>query len=170
MSVSCIVLYHAITESIVLSYCNILELLKWAGHVIIIMFINCNWVFTRWQWLIYMYTIAATFTSGGPHEKQGLGDYHITKKILGGSFRGKRPIGRHHSVWEHSVQMDAVSLLRIQNWKLVAQSREGWRKKIVEAMSRIWSKAPQETEIFWNVILFCRGFDSGWCHWKFSST
>jgi hypothetical protein len=29
--------------------------------IIIIIFINCNWVFTRWQWLIYMYTIAAQF-------------------------------------------------------------------------------------------------------------
>jgi hypothetical protein len=37
--------------------------------IIIIIFINCNSVFTRWQWLIYMYTIAAKFTSGGPHEK-----------------------------------------------------------------------------------------------------
>jgi hypothetical protein len=25
--------------------------------IIIIIIINCNWVFTRWQWLIYMYTI-----------------------------------------------------------------------------------------------------------------
>jgi hypothetical protein len=37
--------------------------------IIIIIIINCNWVFTRWQWLIYMYTIAAKFTLGGPHEK-----------------------------------------------------------------------------------------------------
>ena len=25
-------------------------------HIIIIIFINCNWVVTRWQWLFYMYT------------------------------------------------------------------------------------------------------------------
>ena len=24
--------------------------------MIIIIFINCNWVVTRWQWLFYMYT------------------------------------------------------------------------------------------------------------------
>jgi len=24
--------------------------------IIIIIFINCNWVVTRWQWLYYMYT------------------------------------------------------------------------------------------------------------------
>jgi len=24
--------------------------------IIIIIFINCNWVVTRWQWLCYMYT------------------------------------------------------------------------------------------------------------------
>ena len=25
-------------------------------NIIIIIFINCNWVVTRWQWLFYMYT------------------------------------------------------------------------------------------------------------------
>jgi hypothetical protein len=99
MSISCSVLYHAITESVVLSYHDILELLKWAGHV------------TRME------------------------DCHITKKILGGSFRGKRPVGSHRSGWEDNVQKDTVSLLHIQNWKLVAQSRENWRKKAGEAMS-----------------------------------
>jgi hypothetical protein len=37
--------------------------------IIIIIINNCNWVFTRWQWLIYMCTVAAKFTLGGPHEK-----------------------------------------------------------------------------------------------------
>jgi hypothetical protein len=40
--------------------------------IIIIITINCNWVFTRWQWLIYMYTmynIATKFTSRGLLEK-----------------------------------------------------------------------------------------------------
>ena len=40
----------------------------------IIIFINCNWVVTRWQWLFYMYTnmkkkAARKFKSGGLHEK-----------------------------------------------------------------------------------------------------
>jgi hypothetical protein len=26
------------------------------SDIIIIIFINCNWVITRWQWLFYMYT------------------------------------------------------------------------------------------------------------------
>jgi hypothetical protein len=34
--------------------------------------------FHPWQWLIYMYTIAAKFTSGGPHEK-----YVVTTWNLG---------------------------------------------------------------------------------------
>jgi hypothetical protein len=40
--------------------------------IIIIIFIICNWGFSRWQWIIYMYTfynIATKFTSGGLHEK-----------------------------------------------------------------------------------------------------
>jgi len=36
------------------------KLLKWTPFaviiIIIIIFINCNWVVTRWQWLFYMYT------------------------------------------------------------------------------------------------------------------
>jgi hypothetical protein len=35
-------------------------------------FINCNWGFTRWQWLIYINTIATKFTSGEPHEKHAV--------------------------------------------------------------------------------------------------
>ena len=39
----------------------------------IIIFINCNWVVTRWQWLFYMYTkyelVTTKFKSGGLHEK-----------------------------------------------------------------------------------------------------
>ena len=38
------------------------------------MFINCNWVVTRWQWLFYMYTnmkkeVTRKFKSGGLHER-----------------------------------------------------------------------------------------------------
>jgi hypothetical protein len=40
-------------------------------------------------------------------------DYHNTKKILGRSFIGKGPIGRHCSRWEDNMQKDAVSLLHI---------------------------------------------------------
>ena len=29
---------------------------EWVGVRLIIIFINCNWVVTRWQWLFYMYT------------------------------------------------------------------------------------------------------------------
>ena len=39
-----------------------------------IIFINCNWVVTRWQWLFYTYTnmknkVTRKFKSGGLHEK-----------------------------------------------------------------------------------------------------
>jgi hypothetical protein len=46
-------------------------------------------------------------------------EYFIPKKNLGSSSRKKRPVGRPRSRWEE----DAVFLLRIQNWKLVAQNR-----------------------------------------------
>jgi len=41
--------------------------------IIIIIFINCSWVVTLWQWLFYMYTnikkVTRKFKSGGLHEK-----------------------------------------------------------------------------------------------------
>ena len=42
--------------------------------IIIIIFINCDWVITRWQWLFYMYTnmekkVTRKFKSGGLHER-----------------------------------------------------------------------------------------------------
>jgi len=43
-------------------------------YVCIIIFINCNWVVTRWQWLFYMYTnmggrVTRKFKYGGLHER-----------------------------------------------------------------------------------------------------
>jgi hypothetical protein len=39
----------------------------------LIIFINCNWVDTRWQWLFYMYKnmklVTTKFKSGGLNEK-----------------------------------------------------------------------------------------------------
>jgi len=55
-------------------------------------------------------------------------DYFIPKKNLGGSFSRKRPVGRPWSRWEENVQKDAVFLLHMQNWKLVAQNRIRGRK------------------------------------------
>jgi hypothetical protein len=83
------------------SYYDILELLKWSGHVI------------------------------------RMEHYHNTTKILGRSFRGKRPLGRQCSRWEDNMQKDAVSLLHIRNWKLVAQNKENWRKKTGKAMTNM---------------------------------
>jgi len=37
----------------------LIYLLDWSEitiKIIIIIFINCNWIFTQWQWLFYMYT------------------------------------------------------------------------------------------------------------------
>ena len=42
--------------------------------IIIIIFINCSWIVTRWQWLFYIYTqnmklVTNKFYSGGLREK-----------------------------------------------------------------------------------------------------
>ena len=76
-------------------------------------------------------------------------DYHIPKKILVGSFRGIRPVGRPSRRWEENVQKDAVSLLHIQNWKPMAQNRQNWRKKTGEAVTQIWVDVPHERERYY---------------------
>ena len=49
----------------------------------IIMFINCNWGVTRWQWLFYMYTnilkkkVTRKFKSGGLHEKHVVATWNL---------------------------------------------------------------------------------------------
>ena len=45
--------------------------------LVIIIFINCNWVITRWQWLFYMNTnmekkVTRKFKSGGLHERHAV--------------------------------------------------------------------------------------------------
>jgi hypothetical protein len=37
--------------------------------------------FHPWQWLIYMYTIATKFTSGGPHEKLAVATCSVGNRL-----------------------------------------------------------------------------------------
>jgi len=55
-------------------------------------------------------------------------DHGIPKWILGGSFRGKKLVGRSRSRWENSVQKDALALLHVRTWKSAALNRTGGRK------------------------------------------
>jgi hypothetical protein len=50
---------------------------------------------------------------------------HVPKKVMGGCFRGRRPVRSPRGRWE-----DAVDLLQIQNWKAAARNGECWRRKI----------------------------------------
>jgi hypothetical protein len=79
----------------------------------------------------------------------GTEDYRIPKKILVGSFRGIRPVGRPSSRWEENVQKEAVSLFHIQNWKPVAQIRQNWRKKTGEVVTQIRADVPHERERYY---------------------
>ena len=52
---------------------NIIMCRSLKPNLIIIIFINCNWVITRWQGLFYMYTnmkkVNRNFKSRGLHER-----------------------------------------------------------------------------------------------------
>jgi len=56
-------------------------------HIIIIIFINCNWVVTRWQWLFYMYTnmekkkVTRKFKSGGLHERHVVATWKLGNRL-----------------------------------------------------------------------------------------
>ena len=50
--------------------------------IIIIIFIDCNWVVTQWQWLFYMYTnmekkVTRKFKLGGIHEKHVVANWKL---------------------------------------------------------------------------------------------
>jgi len=72
---------------------------------------------------IYIYT----FFSAHPDKETQVGRScykdGIPKEILGGSFEGKRLIGRARSRWEDSAQKNALVLLHARNWKLAAHNR-----------------------------------------------
>jgi hypothetical protein len=49
-------------------------------RIIIIIIINCMWGLSRWQWIVYMYTIyniATKFTSGVLHEKHVVATWNL---------------------------------------------------------------------------------------------
>jgi hypothetical protein len=71
------IMRHTVTCG--LSGCTILEL-------IIIIFINCNLVITRWQWLFYMYTnmerkVTREFKSGGLHERHVVATWKLGNRL-----------------------------------------------------------------------------------------
>ena len=51
------------------------------NYNLIIIFIYCNWVVTRWQWLFYMHTKYENgftkFKSGGLHEKHVVATWNV---------------------------------------------------------------------------------------------
>jgi hypothetical protein len=49
--------------------------------IITVIIVNCSWVFTRWQWLIYMFTIAAKFILGGPREKHVVATWNLGNNL-----------------------------------------------------------------------------------------
>jgi len=54
--------------------------------IIIIIFINCSWVITWWQWLFYMYTnmkkkVTRKFKLGGLHEKHVVATWNLSIRL-----------------------------------------------------------------------------------------
>ena len=60
----------------------------------------------------------------------------IAKKVLNGSFRTIRPVGRPRTRWADVVQRDALELLGIRGWRRRAANRDEWRCLMREAKAR----------------------------------
>jgi hypothetical protein len=59
----------------------------------------------------------------------------IPKKVLRAKFTSSRPAGKPARRWVGGVK-DADSMLRCRSWRLTAQNRIVWGKKLREAMVR----------------------------------
>jgi hypothetical protein len=52
----------------------------------------------------------------------------MPRKVMGGSFRGRKSLGKPRGRWEDVVRREAVDFLKITNWNLAARNRKGWRR------------------------------------------
>ena len=57
---------------------------------------------------------------------------NIVQKIKRWKPMSKRPIGRPKTRWEDYVLEDK-KIIKISNWKKVAQNRESWKKVVEQA-------------------------------------
>ena len=69
-------------------------------------------------------------------------DSRIPKKVIGGHFGGRRPLGKPRHRWEDALGTDAIDLLPIRTWKAAVRKIACWRKEIGEVMARKWAEAP----------------------------
>jgi hypothetical protein len=76
--------------------------------------------------------------------REGQKTITIERRFLVESFRGKRPVGRPRSRREGNAQKVALSVLHVQNWKSAVQSKQTWRKKTGEVMTRIRAETPKK--------------------------
>jgi len=60
----------------------------------------------------------------------------IPKEVLNGNFYATRPVGRPRTRWAVVVQMDALQLLGIREWKRRAGGRNEWRRLMMETKAR----------------------------------
>jgi hypothetical protein len=57
-------------------------------------------------------------------------DSCIIQTVMGGCFRGRKPVGKHRGRKKSAVWRNATDLLQTLNWNVAARSGEGCRKVI----------------------------------------
>ena len=72
---------------------------------------------------------------GGSYNKDGRRK-DSKKKVLNGNFHTTRPVGKPRTRWADVVQMDALQLLGIREWRRRAASRDEWRRLMRGAKAR----------------------------------
>jgi hypothetical protein len=60
----------------------------------------------------------------------------ITKTVLQENPRGKRPLGRPRMRWEDCVKKYVAVFYPEEDWRMLAQNREGWRQLCLDVRSK----------------------------------
>jgi len=57
-------------------------------------------------------------------------DSPIPSTVMGGSFRGRRPVGKLRGGWKNAFRRDSVDLLQIRMWRATVRNIGGWWREI----------------------------------------
>ena len=66
--------------------------------------------------------------------------------VMGGYFRGLRPVGQPRSRRKDAVWRDDVDFFQIRDWKTAARERECWSEKFGEATAPEPAESPHKPE------------------------